>query len=153
MVTGHPIASAPASRRRSSRPTSAASGLPHRPSVALHSLSRHASVDSVLDRDVSDSLLPPTLNSILREGDEGRQEREQQQAEDGHSFSLWSVSTTKRYKCGRKGMGMMSSMGHFQTSELLASVSQTFVYELSDRYALPPLLLNHSPIYPCRLSR
>ena len=144
------IASVSTSRRQSSRPTSIAGASPRRLSVTRHSLSRHTFLDTVLDRRVSDSVLPPTLNSTLGEEDEEghqeQQELEQQQADDGCS-PLWPVSTTKRCKRGRKGKGMTPSMDHIQTSELLASASQTLSLSSAARRALPPLL-SHSLI--CR---
>jgi hypothetical protein len=133
VATGHPIASAPASSRPSSRQASFAGGSPRRPSVALRSLSRHTPVDPILDRDGPENGLPHTLSSVLSEEDEEEEEheRDHQQAEDGRSPSLRSVSTTKRRKRGRKGKGMTPSTDHIQTSDLLASASQTLARELS----------------------
>ncbi|KAH9961490.1 hypothetical protein BC827DRAFT_1267507 [Russula dissimulans] len=135
---GHPIASAPASSRPSSRQPSIAGG----PSVALRSsLTRNASMDPVLDRERSDSEVLPALELVLDEDEEEEQQEPQQQmqqqeqheAEVGRSPSpsLRSSSNTKRRKRGRKGKGVTPPLDHFQTSELLASKSQTLVRELS----------------------
>ena len=134
--TGHPIASAPASRRPSSRQPSIASGSPRRPPVVLRSLTRNASMGPVLDSDGTDSATLPALDLVLDEEDEEEQQepREQEQREAevrSSSPSVRSNSNTKRRKRGRKGKGMNPSMDHIQTSELLASASETLARELS----------------------
>jgi hypothetical protein len=129
-ISGHPIASAPASRRPSSRPASAAGGSPRRPPVVLRVISQNP-VDPVLDHDGPDGTLSPALDLVLNEEDEDeerQQQHDEQQAEDG----LRSLSTTKRRKRGRKGKGITpSTTDHTQTSERLALASQTLVRELS----------------------
>ena len=128
-VAGHPIASAPASRRPSSRPASAAGGSPRRPPVVLRVISQNPT-DPVLDHDRPDGTLSPALDLVLNEEDEDEEQQQQhddQQAEDG----LRSLSTTKRRKRGRKGKGMTPSADHTQKSERLALASQTLVRELS----------------------
>ncbi|KAI9452488.1 kinase-like protein [Lactarius psammicola] len=135
-IPGHLLlASAPVSRRPSSRPASAAGGSPRRPPVVLRAISQNTSVDPVLDHDGPDGTLPPALDLVLNEEDEDEEEqqrqREEQQAEDGHSPSVRSLSTTKRRKRGRKGKGMMPPVDHTETSERLALASQTLVRELS----------------------
>jgi len=136
IATGHPIASAPPSRRPSSRQPSIAGG----PPATLRSHTRNASMDPVLDRDGSDSAVHPALEFVLDEDEEDeqqqRQERQQQEeheAEVGRSPSpsLRSNSNTKRRKRGRKGKGVTPSIDHIQTSEFLASASQTLARELS----------------------
>ena len=128
-VSGHPIASAPASRRPASRPASAAGGSPRRPPAVLRVISQNPT-DPVLDHDGPDGTLSPALDLVLNEEDEDeeqQQQRDEQQAEDG----LRSLSTTKRRKRGRKGKGMTPSIDHTQKSERLALASQTLVRELS----------------------
>ena len=141
MATGHPIASAPASRRPSSRQPSITGGSPRRPPVALRSLTRNTSMGPVLDGDISDGATLPALDLVLDEEDEEEQqelerqeplEQEQREAEvRSPSPSVRSNSNTKRRKRGRKGKGMNPSMDHIQTSELLASASETLARELS----------------------
>jgi serine/threonine protein kinase len=131
-ISGHPLASAPASRRPSSRPASAAGGSPRRPPVVLRTIPQSTPVDPVLDHDGPDGTLSPALDLVLNEEDEDEeQQREEQQAEDDRSPSVRSLSTTKRRKRGRKGKGMAPSIDHTQTSERLALASQTLVRELS----------------------
>lgn len=130
--TGHALASAPASRRPSSRPASAAGGSPRRPPVVLRVIPQNTPVDPVLDHDDPDGTLSPALDLVFNEEDEDEeQQREEQQVEDGRSPSLRSLSTTKRRKRGRKGKGVTPSIDHVQTSERLALASQTLVRELS----------------------
>ncbi|KAH9032468.1 kinase-like protein [Lactarius pseudohatsudake] len=124
-ILGHPLASAPASRRPSSRPPSAAGGSPRRPPALLHAISQNTPVDPV-DHNGPDGMHP---DLVLNEEDED--EEQQQQAEDGLSPSVRSLSTTKRRKRGRKGKGMTPPTDHTQTSERLAMASQTLVRELS----------------------
>lgn len=137
IATGHPIASAPPSRRPSSRPPSVASGSPRRPPVVLRSLTRNASVGPVHDSDGSDGAALPALEFVLDEEDEEEQQqlpqRQEQHDEEvrSPSPSVRSNSNTKRRKRGRKGKGTTPSMDHIQTSELLASASQTLARELS----------------------
>src|SRR5229473_799062 len=141
IATGHPIASAPASRRPSSRQPSIAGGSPRRPPVVLRSLTRNASVGPVHDGDGSDGATLPALDLVLDAEDE--EEQQEQQWQEPHqqeehkaairspSPSVRSNSNTKRRKRGCKGKGMMPSMDHIQTSESLASVSQMLARELS----------------------
>ncbi|KAI0301079.1 kinase-like domain-containing protein [Multifurca ochricompacta] len=140
ITTGHLLASAPASRRPSSRQASVAGGSPRRTSVVLRPPSRNTSVKPMLERDGSDNALPPALDLVLNEEDEDEEEEEEQRQQrqedqqvedDGRSPSLRSISMTKRRKRGRKGKGMTPSTDHTQTSELLASASQTLARELS----------------------
>ena len=139
MATGHPIASAPASRRPSSRQPSIAGGSPRRPPVVLRSLTRNASMGPVLDGDGPDSATLPALDLVLDEEDEEEQQQQQEPLEQEQreaevrspSPSVRSNSNTKRRKRGRKGKGMNPSMDHIQTSELLASASETLARELS----------------------
>ncbi|KAH9991761.1 kinase-like domain-containing protein [Russula vinacea] len=131
-ATGHPIASAPASRRPVSRQPSVASGSPRRPPVVLRSLARNTSVGPVSDRDGSDVL--PALDLVLDEEDEDEQQQPEGQHEAGvrsPSPSVRSNSNTRQRKRGRKGKGMTPSMDQIKTSELLASASQTLARELS----------------------
>jgi hypothetical protein len=131
IATGHPIASAPASRRPSSRQPSIAGGSPRRPPVVLRSLTRNASMGPNLDGDGSDGATLPALDLVLDEDEEEQQQqepREQEQREAevrSPSPSVRSNSNTKRRKRGRKGKGTNPSMDHIQTSELLASASET----------------------------
>ena len=107
-VSGHPLASAPASRRPSSRPASTVGRLPHQIRVIPH----NSPVHPVLDHDGSVGTHPPTLYLMLNQGDEDEeqeQQREQQQAEDGHPPSVRSLSTTKRLKRGPNGKGVTLS--------------------------------------------
>src|SRR5260370_2192679 len=138
IATGHPIASASASRSPSSRQPSIAGGSPRRPPVVLRSLTRNASVGPVHDGDGSDGATLPALDLVLDEEDEEEQQRQELQQQEEHeagirspSPSVRSNSNTKRRKRGRKGKGMTPSMDHIQTSELLASASQTLARELS----------------------
>src|SRR6266850_5906062 len=142
IATGHTLASAPASRRPSSRQASVTGGSPRRPPVTLRSLTRDASRGPVLDRDGSDGAALRALGIVFDEEDEEdehqrlqqpqRQEQEHE-AEVGRSPSpsVRSTSNPKRRKRGRKGKGMTPSSDHIQTSELLASASQTLARELS----------------------
>src|SRR6266850_1737579 len=142
IATGHTLASAPASRRPSSRQASVTGGSRRRPPVTLRSLTRDASRGPVLDRDGSDGAALRALGIVFDEEDEEdehqrlqqpqRQEQEHE-AEVGRSPSpsVRSTSNPKRRKRGRKGKGMTPSLDHIQTSELLASASQTLARELS----------------------
>src|SRR5216683_1600866 len=142
----HALASAPASTRPISRSTSV--GSPRRPPVVLRALTRNTSGGPGLDRDGSDGAIRPPLGSVLDEEDEEEEQQQQRlqqpqplqeqqhEAEVGRSPSpsLRSISNTKRRKRGRKGKGVTPSMDHIdhiQTSELLASASQSLVRELS----------------------
>ena len=155
MATGHPIASAPPSRRPSSRPPSAAGGSPRRPPVVLRSLTRNASVGPVPDSDGSDSAVLPALELVLDEEDEEEQQQQQpqQQGQDeaeirSPSPSLRSNSNTKRRRRGRKGKGTTPSMDHIQTSDLLASASQTLARELSRQTRSASATLQSFPDVP-----
>ena len=126
-ISGHPLASAPASRRPSSRQASIAASSPRRPPVVLRVIPQNPT-DPVLDHDGPEGTLSPALDLVLNEEDEDEeQQREEQQAEDGTR----SLSTTKRRKRGRKGKGLPPPTDHTQTSERLALASQTLVRELS----------------------
>lgn len=139
IATGHPIASAPPSRRPSSRQASVAGGSPRRPPVPLRSLSRNTSMDPVFDRDGSDGAVLPAHDLVFNEEDEEEEQRHQQSQRAEHeagvgrspSPSLRSNSNTKRRKRGRKGKGTTPSMDPIQTSEVLASASQTLARQLS----------------------
>ena len=153
VANGHPIASAPPSRRPSSRPPSVAGGSPRRPPVALRSLTRNASVGPVLDSDGSDSAALPALELVLDEEDEEEQQQPQQQEQRdaearSPSPSLRSNSNTKRRKRGRKGKGTTPSMDHIQTTELLASASQTLARELSRQTRSASATLQSFPDVP-----
>ena len=156
MATGHPIASAPASRRPSSRQPSIASGSPRRPPVALRSLTRNASMGPVVDGDGSDVATLPALDLVLDEEDEEEQQQQQepheQEQREGEvrspSPSVRSNSNTKRRKRGRKGKGMNPSMDHIQTSELLASASETLARELSRQTRSASATLQSFPDVP-----
>ena len=158
MATGHPIASAPASRRPSSRQPSIAGGSPRRPPLVLRSLTRNASMGPVLDGDGSDGAILPALDLVLDEEDEEEQqqqqlqeprEREEREAEiRSPSPSARSNSNTKRRKRGRKGKGMNPSMDHIQTSELLASASETLARELSRQTRSASATLQSFPDLP-----
>lgn len=156
IATGHPIASAPASRRPSSRQPSIAGGSPRRPPVALRSLTRNASLGPVLDSDVSDGATLPALDLVLDEEDEEEQQQQQEPREQEHreeeirspSPSVRSNSNTKRRKRGRKGKGMNPSMDHIQTSELLASASETLARELSRQTRSASATLQSFPDVP-----
>lgn len=154
IATGHPIASAPASRRPSSRQPSIASGSPRRPPVVLRSLTRNTSMGPVLDGDDSGATRP-ALDLVLDEEDEEEQQlqqpREQEQREAevrSPSPSVRSNSNTKRRKRGRKGKGMNPSMDHIQTSELLASASETLARELSRQTRSASATLQSFPDVP-----
>ena len=117
------------------------------------SFSCNTSLDPVLDRDVSNSVLPPTLNPTLSEEDEvgqqEQQEREHQQLEieDSRSLTLRSVSTTKRRKRRRRGKGMILLWTTFRGPSCSHRHPRRFPVSSAARYALPPLLFNQSPIY------
>lgn len=101
MATGHPISSAPASRRPSSRQLSVAGSSPRRPPVALRLLARNTSMGPISERDGSDGL--PVLDLVLDEEDE----EEQHEVEVCFpSPSVWLNSNTKQRKRGRKSKGM-----------------------------------------------
>jgi hypothetical protein len=155
IATGHPLASAPASRRPSSRQASIAGGSPRRPPVVLRSLTRNASMGPVLDGDGSDGATLPALDLVLDEEDEEEQQqqepREQEQREAevrSPSPSVRSNSNTKRRKRGRKGKGLNPSMDHIQTSELLASASETLARELSRQTRSASATLQSFPDVP-----
>ncbi|KAI9511209.1 kinase-like protein [Russula earlei] len=145
VATGHPLASAPASCRPSSRQASVAGGSPRRPSVVLRTIPRNTSMEPVLDHDGPDGTVLASLELVLNEEDEEEEQQpppppqaqeeqqEQHEAESGRSPSpsLRSSSNTKRRKRGRKGKGMVPPPDRVQTSELLASASQTLARELS----------------------
>jgi hypothetical protein len=154
IATGHPIASAPASRRPSSRQPSIAGGSPRRPPVVLRSLTRNASMGPNLDGDGSDGATLPALDLVLDEDEEEQQQqepREQEQREAevrSPSPSVRSNSNTKRRKRGRKGKGTNPSMDHIQTSELLASASETLARELSRQTRSASATLQSFPDVP-----
>ena len=156
MATGHPIASAPASRRPSSRQPSIAGGSPRRPPVVLRSLTRNASMGPVVDGDGSDGATLPALDLVLDEEDEEEQQQQQESREQEQreaevrspSPSVRSNSNTKRRKRGRKGKGMNPSMDHIQTTELLASASETLARELSRQTRSASATLQSFPDVP-----
>ncbi|KAN0138325.1 kinase-like protein [Lactarius tabidus] len=130
-ISGHPIASAPASRRPSSRPASAAGGSPRRPPAVLRVISQNP-VDPVLDHDGRDGTLSPQLDLVLNEEDEDEEQQQQRDEQQAEEDGVRSLSTTKRRKRGRKGKGITPlTTDHTQTSERLALASQTLVRELS----------------------
>ncbi|KAI0267023.1 hypothetical protein BC834DRAFT_872193 [Gloeopeniophorella convolvens] len=114
------LGSAPPSRRPSSRQASVAGGSPRRPSVVLRSLSRNTSLGPARDA-------PPALN------EEDEDEEQQAQNDGGRSPSMRSTTSTTRRtrKRGRKGKGATPTSDQAQTSDLLASASQTLARELS----------------------
>ncbi|KAF8262881.1 kinase-like domain-containing protein [Lactarius quietus] len=151
-IPGHPLASAPASRRPSSRQASIAGSSPRRPPVGLRSIPQNPG-DPVLDHDGTDGTLSPGLDLVLNEEDED--EDQQQHADGQHSEDgARSLSTTKRRKRGRKGKGTTPSTDYTQTSERLALASQTLVRELSrqTRSNPAPSFLDVPPSQPVPVS-
>jgi hypothetical protein len=102
---------------------------------------------------VSNSVLPPTLNSTLSEEDEvgqrEQQEREHQQREieDSRSLTLRSVSTTKRRKRRRRGKGMILLWTTFRGPSCSHRHPRRFPVSSAARHPLHPLLFNQFPIY------
>ena len=136
-----------ASRRPIFRQASLAGSSPCRPPVVLRIISQ-STVDHVLDHDRPDGTLSPALELVLNE-DENEEQQQEQQAEHG----VWSLSTAKRRKRGRKGKGMTSLTDHTQTSERLALASKTLVSELSHQIsAYNQSFLDAPPAQPVSLS-
>ena len=125
-VYGLPLASASASHHPSSRLASAAAagGSPPRPAVGLRAIPQNASMDPVLDHGNPGSTLPFALDHVFNEefDDEELYQREEQQTEDSHSPSVWSLSTTKRSKRRLLGKGKTRSTLASQYPALLSEL-------------------------------
>ncbi len=105
----------------------------------------------VLNGDGSDGATLPALDLVLDEEDEEEQQQPQDPQQEevrSPSPSVRSNSNTKRRKRGRKGKGMNPSMDHIQTSELLASASQTLARELSRQTRSASATLQSFPDVP-----
>ncbi|KAI0062852.1 kinase-like protein [Artomyces pyxidatus] len=129
-ITGHPISSVPPSRRPSSR-ASMANASPLRPPVALSGVSRSRAPSlgpafehdlGEFEREHGETQLPPVLD---------QEDEEEHEDVDGRSVSRRSTSTKRRKRGARKGKGTTPTSDHDQTSDMLASASQTLARELS----------------------
>lgn len=124
---GHPIASAPASRRPSSRHPSGVSTAIRTPAIPSRSLSRAPSLKPTFEQQEKFEL-STVIDQELDEQLEDLPESDLQEIDAGSR----STSTTKRRKRGaRKGKGGSAISPLDDTLATLANASQTLARELS----------------------